>query len=80
MGGEGDESEIRRYGEFDVSSFTELEMRMYVLIKERMASMWELKEVYTLDEALKLYALYRADTDIANAKTEEAKREAERGR
>ena len=49
---------------------------MYVLIKERMASMW----VYTLDEALKLYALYRADTDIANAKTEEAKREAERGR
>ena len=55
-------------------------MRMYVLIKERMASMWELKEVYTLDEALKLYALYRPDTDIANAKTEEAKREAERGR
>ena len=42
--------------------------------------MWELKEVYTLYEALKLYALYRADTDIANAKTEEAKREAERGR
>lgn len=53
---------------------------MYVLIKEKLASMWELKEVYTLDEALKLYALHRIDVDIKAAKAEELQREAERGR
>lgn len=40
--------------------------------------MQELKTCYTLDEALKLYALYRMDTDIENAKLREA--EAERRR
>ena len=30
---------------------------MYILIKARLASMYELQNVYTLDEALKLYAL-----------------------
>lgn len=37
---------------------------MYVLIKARLASMQELKEVYTLDEALKLFALYQMDNDV----------------
>lgn len=33
--------------------------------------MTELKEVYTLDEALKLYALYEMENDIEYAKTQE---------
>lgn len=44
---------------------------MYVLIKARLASMWELKNCYTLDEALKLYALYRAEQDIEAGKAED---------
>ena len=44
---------------------------MYVLIKAGLASMWELKNCYTLDEALKLYALYRMDQDIAAGRAEE---------
>ena len=39
-------------------------MRMYSLIKARLASMEELKTVYTLDEALKLYALHCMEQDI----------------
>ena len=42
---------------------------MYILIKAKLASMFELKEYYTLDEAL--YALYRMDMDIQNGKAEE---------
>ena len=33
--------------------------------------MFELKEYYTLDEALKLYALCRMDINIKNRKAEE---------
>lgn len=44
---------------------------MYVLIKARLASKAELESVYTLDEALKLNALYRMDQDIERAKAEE---------
>lgn len=44
---------------------------MYLLIKARLASMEELKTVYTLDEALKLYALHRMDQDIEKAQAEE---------
>lgn len=36
--------------------------------------MYELKNVYTLDEALKLYALYEMQTDIENGKAEEMER------
>ena len=39
-------------------------MRMYVLIKARLASKLELETVYTLDEALKLYALYSMELDV----------------
>lgn len=46
-------------------------MRMYILIKARLASMEELKSCYTLDEALKLYALYIRDLDIERAMTNE---------
>ncbi len=33
--------------------------------------MFELKEYYTLEEALKLYALYQMETDIREAKMAE---------
>lgn len=48
-------------------------MRMYILIKARLASMEELKSCYTLDEALKLYALYSMDLDIERMKIAEMK-------
>lgn len=44
---------------------------MYILIKARLASMEELKTCYTLDEALKLYALYNMDLDIERAQIAE---------
>jgi len=39
-----------------------------------MASMYELKEVYTLDEALKLYALYEMELDVEKGKADEMER------
>lgn len=48
---------------------------MYALIKARIASKSELETVYTLDEALKLYALYRMDQDIERGRAEEMRRE-----
>lgn len=57
---------------------------MYTLIGLKLASMWELKTCYTLDEALKLYALWQMTQDIEAAKAEEIKgsmsRGAQRGR
>lgn len=53
-------------------------MRMYTLIKARLASKYELETVYTLDEALKLYALHQMDTDIEHAQSEELRRQSER--
>lgn len=47
---------------------------MYILIKAKIASKFELEEYYTLDEALKLYALYQMDRDIERAKTKEGNR------
>ncbi len=52
---------------------------MYILIKARLASMYELQNVYTLDEALKLYALYRMGLDIEKGRADDLKREG-RGR
>lgn len=46
---------------------------MYVLIKARLASMQELKEVYTLDEALKLFALHQMDNDVEAGRLAEIK-------
>lgn len=44
---------------------------MYTLIKARLSSKFELETVYSLDEALKLYALYEMDCDIEAARAEE---------
>lgn len=44
---------------------------MYTLIKAGLASKTELESVYTLDEALKLYALYQMDQDIQRCQAEE---------
>lgn len=44
-----------------------------MLIKAKLASKAELESVYTLDEALKLYALFRMDQDIEHAQAEELK-------
>ena len=66
-----DESDPDRYGKLDTSRFTELELRMYALIKSGKATMQELKTCYTLDEALKLYALLRMDSDIEAARSKE---------
>lgn len=38
--------------------------------------MYELQEVYTLDEALKLYALYEMELDIEKARADELERRA----
>ena len=47
---------------------------MYVLIKARLASMYELQNVYTLDEALKLYALYIMELDIEKGRAADLER------
>lgn len=47
---------------------------MYVLVKARLASMSELKETYTLDEALKLYALYEMELDVERGRAAELER------
>ena len=49
---------------------------MYVLIKAHHASKTELETVYTLDEALKLYALHCMDTDIERGRADELNKNA----
>ena len=46
---------------------------MYLLIKARIASKSELESDYTMDEALKLYALWQMDKDIEQGELEEIK-------
>ena len=70
--------ELGRYGELDLTRFSELELRMYTLIKAGIASKTELESVYTLDEALKLYALYRMDQDIERGRAKDLQAEADR--
>lgn len=53
---------------------------MYALVNNGKASMWELKNVFTLDEALKLYALLDMELDVEAAKAAEMKEDARRGR
>lgn len=50
---------------------------MYALIKAKIASKSELDTAYTLDEALKLYALYRMDQDIERGYADDMRREAQ---
>jgi hypothetical protein len=61
-----------------VSQFSELEMRMYILIKARITTKAELEEYYILDEALKLFALYRMDCDIEAFNANELKNKSRR--
>lgn len=51
---------------------------MYTLIKAQLATMQELKTCYTLDEALKLYALYTMEVDIERCRNDEMKEKARR--
>ena len=48
---------------------------MYMLIKARLATKAELESVYTLDEALKLFALYQMEQDIERGLHEELKKD-----
>ena len=50
---------------------------MYSLIKAGIATKSELDEAYTLDEALKLYALYCMDMDIERGHAEELKQQSQ---
>ena len=51
---------------------------MYILIKAKIASKFELEEYYTLDEALKLYALWQMDCDIEAYNANEMKKKSRR--
>lgn len=73
-GRENAAEDIVKYGKFDYSQFSELELRCYILIKAGMVSMTELQEVYTLDEMLKLYALYEMQLDIEKGRADELER------
>lgn len=55
-------------------------MKMYALIDGGKASKFELETCYTLDEALKLYALLQMHSDIERGQAEEMKQESERAR
>lgn len=48
--------------------------RSHTLIRERVASMYELTYVYNLDEMLKLYDLIMMQRDIEYAKSQEDRR------
>lgn len=71
-------NDTEKYGRFDYGQFGELELRCYILIRAKLASMWELKNVYTLDEMLKLYALHMMEVDIENGRAAEMSREVDR--
>ena len=66
--------QLEQYGEFDNDRVTNLEWIMYTLIRERVASMYELAYVYNLDEMLKLYDLIMMQRDIEYAKSQEDRR------
>ena len=51
-----------------------MELRCYILVKAGLVTMTELKESYTLDEMLKLYALYEMQTDIEKGRADELER------
>ena len=51
---------------------------MYLLIGMKVASKFELEAYYTLDEALKLYALWRMQQDIEAIQADELKKKTRR--
>jgi len=52
-----------------------LEFRLWTLVGVKLASKWELEEVYTLDDALKLYALWRMTQDIQAIEADKLKKD-----
>ena len=48
------------------------------MIAAKICSMYELKEVYSLDEALKLYAVYRMQIDVQNGRIKDMEQEENR--
>ena len=62
----------------DVTQFSELELRMFILIGTKGASKAELEDYYDLDEALKLFALWRMTQDIEAFNAEELKKKVRR--
>ena len=55
-------------------------MKLYTLVGVKVVSMEELKTCVTLDEALKMYALWRMTQDIEAAKADELKNTVSKGR
>jgi len=53
---------------------------MYILIGMKLANKAELEDAYTLDEALKLYALWRMTKDIEAAQAKEMQGKIKKGR
>lgn len=52
---------------------------MYQMIHSRIVSMYELDYCYSLDDALKLFALYQMEIDIQKCKATEIEEKAMRG-
>ena len=53
---------------------------LITIIKSKTASRWELENIYTLDDALKLYTLIKIDSDIQMAHANESKEKTGRRR
>ncbi len=53
-------------------------MRLYTLINAQKATMYEFKNIYTLDEALKLWALHQMETDIERGRAKETEKKVNR--
>lgn len=51
---------------------------MYALINARRATMYEMKNVYTLDEMLKLWALYEMECDIERGRANDLEKKVNR--
>ncbi len=61
-----------------MSDMSQLELQMYTLIQANLATMTELKETYTLDEALTLYSLHKMSVDVERCRNEDLEAERER--
>lgn len=53
---------------------------MYMMIHFKIATMYELKEVYTLDEALNVYAFYNMQKDIEGQEMEKMEEQMRRAK
>lgn len=62
----------------EIAAYIETQEKMFAYTE--LATMWELKNVYTLDEALKLYALYCMELDVERCRADDAQAERDRRR